>query len=343
MCRIRALRTAIWIILAAWVLAAPVMGASDGAKEPERSIPERFTNVARSLVTSINEGDYQAMSDRFSAAMRDAMPPDRAQTFFGGLRSRLGRIEKCEAKKVSLHRTATFTLNFARGAKRDMKIVLDDRDLVAGLWIREHTEPAPVPDRNQTELSLPFRGQWKVVWGGDTRELNRHHDVPNERYAFDFIGVGPDGETRKGSALRNTDYYAFGRDVLAPAAGTVTEVIRGVHDCRPETMNPFSGLGNAVFIQHSEHEVSVLAHLKQGSVKVEVGDTVERGQVVGRCGNSGNSSEPHIHFHLQNVPRIEEATSIKCFFRDVRLTDDDGTRDVEDCSPVKGDVVAPVE
>jgi murein DD-endopeptidase MepM/ murein hydrolase activator NlpD len=198
-----------------------------------------------------------------------------------------------------------------------------------------------VPDKNATKLRHPFTGRWLVVWGGDTAKLNHHHNTLAQRFAFDLIGAGDDGSTHRGTGGRNEDYYAFGRELLAPAAGTVIEVIDGVRDNVPHSLNPFSALGNAVFIQHGPNEISVLAHLKQGSVNVKVGEHVKTGQIVGQCGNSGNSSEPHLHYHLQNSPIIQDATGIKCFFAEV-VVEKDGSRSAHQrYSPVKGDIIGP--
>src|SRR4030042_3143803 len=105
-------------------------------------------------------------------------------------------------------------------------------------------------------------------------------------------------------------------------------------------MNPYSALGNAVFIQHSENEVSVLAHLKFDSVMVKVGDKVEAGQKIGLCGNSGNSSEPHLHYHLQNTPIIQDGTGIKCYFQKVNVIDEGSKKEKMNYSPIKGDIIA---
>jgi murein DD-endopeptidase MepM/ murein hydrolase activator NlpD len=130
--------------------------------------------------------------------------------------------------------------------------------------------------------------------------------------------------------------------LLAPADGVVTEVIFGVRDNVPGSMNPLSALGNAVFIQHGKHEVSVLAHLKQGSTRVKAGDKVKKGQVLGLCGNSGNSSEPHLHYHLQNTPIIQDATGIKCYFEGVTV-EKRGVKSMrQSYSPVKGEIVGRV-
>jgi len=104
-------------------------------------------------------------------------------------------------------------------------------------------------------------------------------------------------------------------------------------------MNPYSALGNAVFIQHRENEVSVLAHLKLGSIKVKVGDKLKAGQLIGLCGNSGNSSEPHLHYHLQNTPIIQDATGIKCYFQKVILLQNGKSQSRTEYSPIKGEII----
>jgi murein DD-endopeptidase MepM/ murein hydrolase activator NlpD len=222
-----------------------------------------------------------------------------------------------------------------------MQIALDGRGRIAGLLFQPHVATKPAPERHQTQLTLPFKGRWLVFWGGDTPEVNAHHDAPNQRFAFDLLGVGEDGKTQRGEGTRNEDYYAFGREVLAPADGTVVEVIEGVHDNTPGSMNPYSAVGNCVIIRHRAEEVSVLAHFKQGSIVVKAGDKVTRGQLLGQCGNSGNSSEPHVHYHLQNSPVLQDGLGIKCVFQKVVVTEDGKTETRTDCSPVKGEIISP--
>jgi murein DD-endopeptidase MepM/ murein hydrolase activator NlpD len=153
--------------------------------------------------------------------------------------------------------------------------------------------------------------------------------------------VGEGGKTQEGDGTRNEDYYAFGREVLAPADGKVVEVIEGVRDNTPGSMNPYSAVGNCVVIQHREDEVSALAHFKQRSIVVKVGDTVKRGQLLGKCGNSGNSSEPHVHYHLQNSPVVQDGVGIKCVFQKVVVTRDGKTETRANFSPVKGEIISP--
>jgi murein DD-endopeptidase MepM/ murein hydrolase activator NlpD len=165
--------------------------------------------------------------------------------------------------------------------------------------------------------------------------------VPNQRYALDLLGVGPDGKTHQRDGKLNEDYYAFGREVLAPADGIITEVIEGVRDNVPGSLNPYSGVGNCVIIQHRDDEVSVLAHFKLGTIKVKSGNQVKRGQLLGLCGNSGNSSEPHIHYHLQHTAVLQDGVGIKCHFENAKVKNEDKMEARPHYSPVKGDVIAP--
>jgi len=193
--------------------------------------------------------------------------------------------------------------------------------------------------RNKTVLYLPFKGHWFVFWGGDTEKLNAHHDVPNQKFAFDFDAINDKGRRYKEKGSKNEDYYSFGKKILAPADGLVVEAINGVRDNKPGSMNPSSALGNAVIIRHRRDEVSVLAHLKNGSIKVRVGNKVKAGQLIGFCGNSGNSSEPHLHYHLQNSEIIQEGVGIKCYFQNVTVIRKGQKELKTEHSSVKGEIV----
>ncbi|NEW09210.1 M23 family metallopeptidase [Paenibacillus sp. SYP-B3998] len=95
--------------------------------------------------------------------------------------------------------------------------------------------------------------------------------------------------------------------MLAPADGTVIEVVSDIADNSPVgTMNAKQPAGNRVVIDHGNGEYSLLlAHLKMGSAKVQKGAIVKKGDLVGLCGNSGNSSEAHIHFQVSNNPTLD--------------------------------------
>jgi len=309
---------------------------------PERTSAQdidRYTKVANHLVELVNKENYSGIQAIFSKEMGEALPLEKSTAFFKGVEQQYGKIQKLDPPRTPPP-AVLFTAHLDHGLL-DLQLSLNDRDQIAGLFLKPHVSSKPAPKKHRTELSLPFRDRWLVFWGGDTRELNHHHDVPNQRFAFDLLGVGPDQKTHRGDGKNNEDYYAFGRDVLAPADGTVTDVIEGVRDNAPGSMNPYSGVGNCVIIQHREDEVSVLAHFKQGTIKVKAGDKVRRGEVLGQCGNSGNSSEPHLHYHLQHSPVLQDGLGIKCIFSKVLLSKDGKPEAQAKYSPVKGDVISP--
>lgn len=151
--------------------------------------------------------------------------------------------------------------------------------------------------------------------------------------------IGKDRKSHAGKGKQNQDYFAFGKDVLAPGPGVVIATENTVPDNVPGVMNPSRAAGNFVLIDHENGEYSLLAHLKQGSVKVRVGDHTSPGQTLGLCGNSGNSSEPHLHYHLQNSPVPLEGNGLPIFFKDVVING----RRVADAELEQGALVSPVE
>lgn len=155
---------------------------------------------------------------------------------------------------------------------------------------------------NRSAFRLPFEGEWTVGWGGRTVEQNYHAANATQRFAMDLL-VTKEGKSHAGDGKALSDYYAWGQRILAPADGTVVAAVNGAEDIPPgPPAKPGSGnpAGNHVVIDHGSGEFSLLAHLQKGSVKVKPGETVKAGQMLGLCGNSGNTSEPHLHIHLQD-------------------------------------------
>lgn len=127
-----------------------------------------------------------------------------------------------------------------------------------------------------------------------------------QRFAIDFVKVNDDNKTFTGDQLKNESYYAEGVDALAVANGTVVEVKDGIPENVPGVNSRAVPItletvgGNHVIIDIGGGYYAFYAHLKPGSLKVKLGDKVTRGQVVGLVGNSGNSTEPHLHFHISD-------------------------------------------
>ena len=118
-------------------------------------------------------------------------------------------------------------------------------------------------------------------------------------------------------------------------------VVDGVPENAPGSMNPGSLAGNNVTLRHGPSLYSVYAHLQPASIRVKIGDVVEQGAVVGLCGNSGNSSEPHLHFQMQDGPAFDESWGIEPVFRRVLLTRNGSTARIDEYTFRQGDMVEP--
>ncbi len=178
----------------------------------------------------------------------------------------------------------------------------------------EKQPAAPVvSNKQQTELYLPFTGTWTVIGSGGSRE-GAQRNLLQQQYAFDFSGTDASGLRFKNDGKAREDYIGYGKEILAPADGTIVEVIDGIFENSPGTHNPYAQIGNTIIIQHSNKEYSVLAFLKQGSIRVKVGDRITRGQVLAQCGSSGNATEPLLHYHLQDSPYLQTAKGMKFYF-----------------------------
>jgi hypothetical protein len=166
-------------------------------------------------------------------------------------------------------------------------------------------------------VRLPADVPLRVAWGGDSVETNYHAAAPDQRWAYDLF-VEP---YLLGSSNLE-DYGCYGVPVVAPVSGLVIEAHGGEPDEVPgiTSNNVIAPTGNHVVIQLETGTYLVIAHLKQGSVVVKTGETVEEGQLIGECGNSGNTSEPHIHIHHQRqdptVFPVNFAEGLPLYFRD---------------------------
>ncbi len=164
-----------------------------------------------------------------------------------------------------------------------------------------YTKRFPLTGR---EIGLPFSGQW-TVWQGFDGEWTHKGAW---KYALDFVITDEEGKTYRGSGLHLTDYYAFRKPVLSPVSGTVVEVVDGFPDNPPGEADKENNWGNYVLIYDWRGFYVLLCHFAQNSIKVKKGDRVERGTLLGLCGNSGYSPQPHIHMHVQLLPKVGSPT-----------------------------------
>jgi len=177
---------------------------------------------------------------------------------------------------------------------------------------------------NQVPYRLPFDGEWLLYNGGMTPKTSHSWDVLGQRFALDFVICDDAYRRHSGRGTRVTDYFAYGCPILAAVDGDVIAVENRIGDA------PLVGwgvcdftargfVGNYVLIRHAESEYGLYAHLIQGSIEVAPGDRVEAGQRIGRCGHSGHSSKPHLHFHVQDSPDLFRGMGLPVTFHDIEV------------------------
>ncbi len=182
--------------------------------------------------------------------------------------------------------------------------------------------------QTKTDLELPFEGDWYVSFGGRTHLTGGHHFITRgsgQRYAYD-IGKLVDGNYFSGDGRTNEDTYTFGARLNAPGAGKIIALENEIDDnYEIGTVNAdidqSTIAGNYIMIDHLNGEYSMLAHFKKGSIIVKVGDIVAKGQEIGQAGNSGNSSSPHLHYHLQNTPNYLDGFGLPAQFKNYYADD----------------------
>jgi hypothetical protein len=188
-------------------------------------------------------------------------------------------------------------------------------------------------------LDLPFRGRWMARNSPARRVPSHGTDALGVTYAIDFIAVDDRGRSaaRTWRTLLSTEppdlFRGFGEPILAPAAGTVVVA----HDAEPDhearrsqlALVPYAltqaqrvragaaGVaGNHVVIAlEAGGPFVLLAHLRRGSVRVRPGDTVRSGDRLGECGNSGNSTQPHVHVQVTDSTHWPTAKGLPLAFR----------------------------
>ena len=296
---------------------------------------ESVKRVALSFQAKYNRGSYDSLFNSLNAAMQQALPLPKATAFFTSLKQGAGKIKTMTFAKSQGSAYTRYITQFER-ALMTVDLAVDQDEKIAGLMVSPYkTDTTPRPGRNTTLLTFPLKGSWHITWGGDTKEQNYHIESESQKNAFDILKRDEAGKTYRGSGKLNTDYYAFGQEISAPCDGEVVLAVNGVKDNTPGEMNSFDVGGNTVILKTTKNEYLVFCHLKHGSMLVKEGQQIKKGQLLGQVGNSGHSSEAHLHFHLQNQENMNTATGIKCFFDQLMVN---GIMK-SDYSPVRNDQV----
>jgi len=168
----------------------------------------------------------------------------------------------------------------------------------------------------------PLRGaDWIALNGPSNTSGHRRALIPlggrpeiAQRFAIDWAKTGPSGARFNGDSKDNASYFAYGSDIISVSDGVVTSVKDSIPQNVPGATSRAVPItletvgGNYVIVDIGGGHYAFYAHMQPGSLRVKVGDRVRRGQVLGLLGNSGNSTEPHLHFHIStaNTPLAAE-------------------------------------
>jgi hypothetical protein len=172
------------------------------------------------------------------------------------------------------------------------------------------------PPSNSIVLSPPFRGEWYVYHGGRSALFNHHYAVRAQRDALDLAMTVNGREVHDANRALDS-YAAFGQTLYAPIDGKIVRIANDRPDMPIGQTDQEQIVGNHIVIDAGKGRF--VLHLKRGSVRVSVGDSVKIGDPIAQCGNSGNTSAPHLHLQVQDGPDIL-APNVRTFpilFREV--------------------------
>ena len=310
------------------LITSPFLVFCQTEKEISKKISAEFEK-------NYNSDEYQEIFKMFSDEMKTYLPIEQTTDFLKGLNNQAGKITSREFIKYENGAYASYKTTFERTIFA-LNISIDKNSKINGLLVKPFKESnLPKLERNQTKFILPFKGEWTVFWGGDTKELNYHVENEAQKGAFDIIITDENGKSHNNNGERNEDYFAFEKELIAPCEAEVVLVVDGIKDNKPGEFNPIYIPGNTVILKTNNGEYLFFAHFKQNSIIVKQGQKVKKGELLGLCGNSGNSSEPHLHFHIQNVEDMNKATGAKSYFEKIYVNGELK----KDYSPIKNEKI----
>ncbi|MFH9198880.1 M23 family metallopeptidase [Streptomyces anulatus] len=229
--------------------------------------------------------------------------------------------------------------------------------MVAAMTLQVRAAAPRGEPRPPVEVDPPVTGRWTALNSPADKVPSHGTHVYGQTYAIDIVA---EPETEEGGATarppfrllwpvvrRNRDFPAFGAPLLAVADATVVRASDGQRDHLSRNSLPALAylmliegnvrsilgahriIGNHVILDLGEGTFAVYAHVQRGSLRVRAGDTVRAGQRLGRVGNSGNTTEPHLHFHLMDGPDLDNARGVPFTWRGVGVPANGETFTVE--------------
>ena len=283
--------------------------------------------VARDARDKVAKGESVSLWEQFNPRMRAAVKDSASYVAMSGsVKAQLGALDSLMEEEVTENDSMLVLRTRARFTVIRIPVVITVGVDTAGQIGTLHVRPdaggkaTEVPSayleyQPKAQFRLPFRGEWLCFWGGRTVAENYHAAVRSQRFAYDLVMVR-DGKSHKGDGKTLTDYYCYGQPIYAPAAGKVVTAVDSLPDQAIGSRDPSNAPGNHVVIDHGNQEFSLLAHLQPRSLKIRAGQTVKAGDLLGLTGNSGNTSEPHLHVHLMNKPSMLDGEGLPMPFDD---------------------------
>jgi hypothetical protein len=176
--------------------------------------------------------------------------------------------------------------------------------------------------KQKNRYILPIKGK---IFVSCTFITKGDHPEWSQSYAYDFTGIGDKFNLLRDTLYNNSSFEGWGREIIAPANGIVVYSRNDIPDnSYPDRMtlkelfsypdSIYAVGGNCVVIDHGNNEFSLIAHMQFGSVKVKIGDSVKQGELLGLLGNSGNSSGPHLHYHLMSGKKPFQCDGLPVYF-----------------------------
>ncbi|MGG4497058.1 M23 family metallopeptidase [Brevibacillus reuszeri] len=272
------------------------------------------SSIAERIPLACTTGQFGLLYEACSISFREEVSKEEFCSYASSFHHDIFRYQPTPASVVSMGGIVRYVW-ISDNNQKGLSAAIDVSGTIIGLRLA-HLAEYPITDQLKSHFRyrFPFHGEWFTYWGGKNDLVNYHYAYENQRYAYDFIILDHDCSA-KGDPLLNESYFAYGKPILAPCAGRIVRVVDNIPDNVPgRVKNEQQPAGNYVEMDHGHHEFSLLAHLQYHSITVVPGNYVQAGDVIGLCGNSGNSSEPHLHFQVSNGSELLAAKSIPFVF-----------------------------
>jgi hypothetical protein len=185
--------------------------------------------------------------------------------------------------------------------------------------------PVSVSQEGISTLSPPFKGGIWLAGDGPANDSNHRrsifaidgHVYSPERFAIDWVKVGPNGDSRHDGTTKNENWWGWSEPVLAVADGEITEAVDEFPDNTPRVLPPVTLdniAGNHIILRIAPNRFVTYAHLQRGTIKVRSGDHVHRGDALALLGNSGNSTGAHLHLQVTERNSVLESEGVPFVF-----------------------------